>query len=119
MAARETTNPTFDKKHIIPERYLHLSDGEMIRKIYGKKRQFGNDLLILAHHYQKNEIIPFADYVGDSLQLAKEAAANQSDKHIIFCGVHFMAETADMLTTADQKVLLARCFSRLFNGRYG
>ena len=62
--------------------------------------------MILAHHYQKNEIIPFADYVGDSLQLAKEAAANQSAKHIIFCGVHFMAETADMLTTADQKVYL-------------
>lgn len=74
MMHTETVKPTFDKTNIIPERYLHLSDGEMIRKIYEKKRQFGDDLLILAHHYQKNEIIPFADYVGDSLQLAKEAA---------------------------------------------
>ncbi len=106
MMHTETVKPTFDKTNIIPERYLHLSDGEMIRKIYEKKRQFGDELLILAHHYQKNEIIPFADYVGDSLQLAKEAAANQSAKHIIFCGVHFMAETADMLTTDDQKVYL-------------
>ena len=119
MAARETTNPTFDKKHIIPERYLHLSDGEMIRKIYEKKRQFGNDLLILAHHYQKNEIIAFADWSAYNMQTICIFMVPVTDKHIIFCGVHFMAETADMLTTADQKVLLARCFSRLFNGRYG
>lgn len=104
--SKHNTNSTFGQANILPSRYTQLSDGEMIRRIYEKKRQFGDKLLILAHHYQKNEIIPFADYTGDSLQLAKAAAANRAAQHIIFCGVHFMAETADMLTSDAQKVYL-------------
>ncbi|MDR1606329.1 MAG: quinolinate synthase NadA [Streptococcaceae bacterium] len=106
-----TTKPStrqacISKQMIIPAKYAQMTADEISRQIQDKKQQFGDELVILAHHYQKSEIIPFADYVGDSLQLAKSAAANRAAKHIIFCGVHFMAETADMLTTADQKVYL-------------
>ena len=62
-------------------------------------------MIVLGHHYQQDDIMQFADYTGDSLALAKEAA-KLSAPHIIFCGVHFMAETADMLTKTNQKVIL-------------
>lgn len=78
----------------------------MINKILEIKRKLGKDLLILAHHYQSDDIIKLADYVGDSLKLAKEAESNKEAKYIIFCGVHFMAETADILTEKNQKVFM-------------
>lgn len=86
--------------------YHTASTAELEAKIRQAKEQLGTDLLILAHHYQKDEIIPFADEVGDSLQLAQIAAKNKAAKHIVFCGVHFMAETADMLTEDYQNVYL-------------
>lgn len=76
---------------------------EEIKKI---KERMGEDLLILAHHYQSDEIVSLADSVGDSLKLAKTAEANKRAKYIVFCGVHFMAETADILTDEGQRVFL-------------
>ncbi len=79
---------------------------ENTKRIFEIKKQLGEDMLILAHHYQRDEIIQFADAVGDSLKLAQIAEKNKRAKYIVFCGVHFMAETADILTEDWQKVLL-------------
>lgn len=77
-----------------------------IDKIKQIKAQLGDDLVILAHHYQNDEIVSLADYIGDSLKLAQMAEKNKTAKYIVFCGVHFMAETADILTEDWQRVLL-------------
>ena len=69
------------------------------------KEILGDDLLILGHHYQRDQIVMHADLLGDSFMLAEMAAAS-SAKNIVFCGVHFMAESADILTNDDQKVIL-------------
>lgn len=78
----------------------------MIDRIKEIKSQLGEDLLILAHHYQRDEIVDIADAVGDSLKLAQIAEENKKAKYIVFCGVHFMAETADILSDDWQKVFL-------------
>ncbi|WP_303970022.1 quinolinate synthase NadA [Sporosarcina ureae] len=91
---------------MLPERYKHYTVTEMEEKIRSIKQTLGNKLFIPGHHYQKNEVIQFADATGDSLQLAQICAANEEAEHIVFCGVHFMAETADILTTENQHVYL-------------
>lgn len=78
----------------------------MINRIKEIKKQLGDDLLILAHHYQRDEIVELADAVGDSLKLAQIAEENKKAKYIVFCGVHFMAETADILSEDYQRVFL-------------
>ena len=70
------------------------------------KETLGSSLVILGHHYQRDEVIQFADFRGDSLGLARDAANCREAKHIVFCGVHFMAETADILSQSNQVVLL-------------
>lgn len=92
--------------HQISEDYLQATDEELIQRIQTAKAQLGDQLLMLAHHYQKDEVVNFADETGDSLQLAQIAAKNKTAEYIVFCGVHFMAETADMLTEDHQKVIL-------------
>lgn len=77
----------------------------MINRIKEIKKQLGDDLLILAHHYQRDEIVNLADAIGDSLKLAQIAEENKKAKYIVFCGVHFMAETADILSEDYQVVL--------------
>ncbi|WP_280768677.1 quinolinate synthase NadA [Salipaludibacillus daqingensis] len=90
----------------LPNSYKQMSDEELIERIRERKRQLGKDLFIPGHHYQKDDVIQFADETGDSLQLAQVSANNQQSSFIVFCGVHFMAETADILTNANQSVIL-------------
>ena len=90
----------------IPERYLRLSDDEMDTRIADAKRTLGERVVILGHHYQRDEVIKFADYTGDSLKLARVAASRGASEFIVFCGVHFMAESADILRAPHQKVVL-------------
>ena len=90
----------------IPEKYLRLSDDEMDARIAAAKATLGDRLVILGHHYQRDEVIKFADFTGDSLKLARAAASRGKAEFIVFCGVHFMAESADILCGAHQKVVL-------------
>jgi quinolinate synthase len=91
---------------VIPEKYKKMTDEEMKRRVKEIKDKFGEKLFIPGHHYQKDEVIEFADASGDSLQLAEISAENTEAQYIVFCGVHFMAETADILTKEDQIVVL-------------
>ncbi len=90
----------------IPAEYLSLSEGEIFSRIGERKKELANRLLILCHHYQQDALYQFADLTGDSLRLAREAAAIHDREFLIFCGVHFMAESADILAQAHQKVML-------------
>jgi quinolinate synthase len=90
----------------IPETYRQLTREEMEQRVLEIKRELGTSLFIPGHHYQKDEVIQFADATGDSLKLAQLSAENKEAKHIVFCGVHFMAETADILTNNEQLVYL-------------
>jgi len=83
-----------------------LSDPKLVERARIAREALGDTALVLGHHYQRDEVIDFADITGDSFKLAQAAAAKSSAEYIIFCGVHFMAESADILTTADQKVVL-------------
>jgi quinolinate synthase len=82
------------------------SDPSLVARAKAAKEELGNRALILGHHYQRDEVIAFADITGDSFKLAQAAAAQSSAEYIIFCGVHFMAESADILTGPHQKVIL-------------
>ncbi len=82
-----------------------LPESEVIKRIKSLRKQLGDKLLILGHHYQREEVIAFADITGDSLKLAHEASKTTAP-YVIFCGVHFMAEMADILTSDDQIVIL-------------
>jgi quinolinate synthase len=88
------------------DRYLRLSDDEMDERIVAARRTLGERLVILGHHYQRDEVIKFADFTGDSLKLARAAASRGAAEYIVFCGVHFMAESADILRGPHQKVVL-------------
>src|SRR5918999_665738 len=90
----------------LPDKYLRLSDDEMDERIAAAKRQLGERVVILGHHYQRDEVIKFADYTGDSLKLARAAASRGEAEFIVFCGVHFMAESADIIRAPHQKVVL-------------
>jgi quinolinate synthase len=90
----------------LPEQYLRLSDEEMDARIGAAKHTLGDRLIILGHHYQRDEVIKFADFTGDSLKLARLAASRGTAEFIVFCGVHFMAESADILCAPHQKVVL-------------
>jgi quinolinate synthase len=82
------------------------SDPTLVARATAAKATLGSKVLILGHHYQRDEVIQFADITGDSFKLAQAAAAQSEAEYIVFCGVHFMAESADILTGPHQKVIL-------------
>ena len=98
----------------IPDSYHQLPEQELFTRIQNRRKQLDKKLLILGHHYQMDAVVQHADHTGDSLKLAQLAASvvkeraqqNTPVQHIIFCGVHFMAETADILTPDSVKVIL-------------
>jgi quinolinate synthase len=90
----------------LPELYRTMSGEELDRRIQEAKKKLGDDLVILGHHYQRDDVIKFADFRGDSLKLARLGAEQKEAKYIVFCGVHFMAETADTLAQEGQTVIL-------------
>src|SRR4051794_12019075 len=101
----------FEKENIaerqaLPEKYLGLSDAEMDARIATARGELGSRLVILGHHYQRDEVIRFADYTGDSFKLARQIASRPDAEFIVFCGVHFMAESADVLCAPHQQVIL-------------
>ena len=101
----------YEKQHIserqaLPEKYLGLSDAEMEARIAAARATLGSRLVILGHHYQRDEVIRFADYTGDSFRLARQIANRPEADYIVFCGVHFMAESADVLCAPHQQVIL-------------
>src|SRR6187551_3393908 len=82
------------------------SDPDLVARASAAKAALGGRVFVLGHHYQRDEVIQFADVTGDSFKLAREAAARPEAEFIVFCGVHFMAESADILTDAHQQVIL-------------
>ena len=102
----EVEKASIGERQPLPEKYLRLSDDEMDARIAAAKAKLGDRVVILGHHYQRDEVIKFADYTGDSLKLARAAATRSTAEFIVFCGVHFMAESADILRAPHQKVLL-------------
>jgi quinolinate synthase len=101
----------YEKAHIserqpLPDRYLGLSDREMDERIARARTKLGRRLVILGHHYQRDEVMKFADYTGDSFKLARHVSERPEAEFIVFCGVHFMAESADVLCAPHQQVIL-------------
>ena len=90
----------------IPNEYLHYSAQELDQRINSARQKLGSTVTILGHHYQREEIIKYADFQGDSFLLSKQAAERPEADFIVFCGVHFMAETAGILCAPHQKVIL-------------
>lgn len=90
----------------LPPRYAAYSQDELRRRIAERKAEFGRRIVILGHHYQQDDVIEFADFTGDSFKLSQLAAAQKDAEFVIFCGVHFMAESADILTDERVKVIL-------------
>jgi quinolinate synthase len=82
------------------------SDPDLVARALAAKEALGSKVFVLGHHYQRDEVIQFADVTGDSFKLARDAAGRPDAEYIVFCGVHFMAESADILTGPDQQVIL-------------
>jgi len=102
----EVEKASIGERQRLPARYLGLPDEEMDRRITEAKRALGSRLLVLGHHYQRDEVIKFADVTGDSYRLSQHCAAHPEAAFIVFCGVHFMAESADVLCAPHQQVIL-------------
>ena len=94
------------KEHLPNIPQSELSDEEVLQELINVKKRLGSNVIVLGHHYQQDDIMSFADITGDSLELAKNVAKIKTAEYIMFCGVHFMAETADMLTEKNQKIIL-------------
>src|SRR2546421_4233448 len=90
----------------LPERYTDTTPDDLAARIEAAKAALGGRLFVLGHHYQRDEVMRWADARGDSLGLSRLAAANHTAEYIVFCGVHFMAESADILTADHQVVML-------------
>lgn len=101
----QQADPAAERGTTCPGEVPEPSDPELVERARAARAALGDDVYVLGHHYQRDEVIAFADVRGDSFKLARDAAAHGA-KHIVFCGVHFMAETADILTDDDTTVIL-------------
>src|SRR5882672_12631842 len=90
----------------VPEPYLRLDDEVLAERIRAARKALGQRLVILGHHYQRDDVIEHANITGDSYKLARLGAERTDAEWIVFCGVHFMAESADILRQPRQKVIL-------------
>ncbi|MCI5143620.1 MAG: quinolinate synthase NadA, partial [Candidatus Electrothrix sp. ATG1] len=97
---------SFSQQPDIGSAYQGIKQEELVERITVRKKELADNLLILSHHYQHDSLYQFADLTGDSLKLAAEAAKINDKQFLIFCGVHFMAEAADILSAEHQQVLL-------------
>jgi quinolinate synthase len=102
----EFEKDSISERQALPDKYLGLSDEEMDRRIAAARAELGRRVVILGHHYQRDEVIKYADHTGDSFKLARHISARPEAEFIVFCGVHFMAESADVLCAPGQQVIL-------------
>ncbi len=100
------TDPDTERGVECPGELPAASDPDLVERARRAKAALGERVFVLGHHYQRDEVIQFADVTGDSFKLAKDAAARPEAEFIVFCGVHFMAESADILTGPEQRVIL-------------
>jgi quinolinate synthase len=100
------SDPASERGVECPGELPPASDPDLVARAAAAKAALGERVFVLGHHYQRDEVIQFADVTGDSFKLAREAAAQPDAEFIVFCGVHFMAESADILTTDAQQVVL-------------
>ncbi len=99
-------NSIIHERKVIPDRILAMTEEEQISAALVEKQVLGNELIMLAHHYQRDSIVNISDFRGDSFALSREAARRRSSRFIVFCGVHFMAESARVLASDFQKVFM-------------
>src|SRR5262245_34268365 len=112
---------TIEKQRAAPldfEQFRQLENDELESRIRLAKADLGEQLLILGHHYQQDEVIQFADLTGDSYRLSALAAENDRCRYIVFCGVHFMAETADILANRQHRDASSNQKSKIKNQKY-
>ncbi|MDL4819855.1 quinolinate synthase NadA [Actinomadura opuntiae] len=102
----EGSDPASERGVDCPGELPPASDPALVERARAAKAALGDSVFVLGHHYQRDEVIQFADVTGDSFKLAQKAAARPEAPYIVFCGVHFMAESADILTAPHQKVIL-------------
>jgi quinolinate synthase len=100
------TDPASERGVDCPGDLPPASDPHLVERARAAKATLGDRVFVLGHHYQRDEVIQFADVTGDSFKLARDAAARPAAEYIVFCGVHFMAESADILTGPQQRVVL-------------
>jgi len=100
------SDPSSERGVECPGTLPEPSDPDLVARAIVAKEALGNRVFVLGHHYQRDEVVEFADVLGDSFKLAREAAARPEAEFVVFCGVHFMAESADILTSDDQSVIL-------------
>ena len=100
------TDPSSERGVECPGDLPAASDPDLVARARTAKDALGDRVFVLGHHYQRDEVIQFADVTGDSFKLARDAAARPDAPYIVFCGVHFMAESADILTNENQTVIL-------------
>src|SRR5215510_6155236 len=102
----QSTDPHSERGVECPGALPPASDPDLVERAVKAKAALGERVFVLGHHYQRDEVVQFADVTGDSFKLARDAAARPQAEFIVFCGVHFMAESADILTAGDQQVVL-------------
>src|SRR3954465_4341388 len=102
----QNTDPHSERGVECPGALPPASDPDLVERALKAKAALGDQVFVLGHHYQRDEVIQFADVTGDSFKLARDAANRPDAASIVFCGVHFMAESADILTAPHQRVVL-------------